>query len=153
MIHIVLVEPEIPSNTGNIGRTCAATGVRLHLVHPLGFETGDKALKRAGLDYWHEVDVEHHDSFEKLQAKYAEHRFFFVETKTDHLYTDFEYQDGDFFVLGKESAGLPKEMLEANKDTCMRLPMTGAVRSLNLSNVAAVIVYEALRQVGFSNMD
>src|SRR5690554_1787724 len=147
--HIVLVEPEIPANTGNIARTCAATGTHLHLVHPLGFNTDDKTLKRAGLDYWFAVNIEYHDSFQALLEKYNDRRFFFATTKADKRYTDFEYQDDDFFVFGKETAGLPKALLEEHASTCIRMPMSEHVRSLNLSNSAAVVVYEALRQVGF----
>ncbi|CAM3683300.1 tRNA (uridine(34)/cytosine(34)/5-carboxymethylaminomethyluridine(34)-2'-O)-methyltransferase TrmL [Marinicrinis lubricantis] len=150
--HIVLVEPEIPANTGNIARTCAATGTHLHLVRPLGFNTDDKTLKRAGLDYWHAVQVHYHDSFQEVQAAYPEARFFYATTKADKCYTDFRFQDGDFLVFGKETKGLPMELLEANTETCMRMPMTDSVRSLNLSNSAAIIVYEALRQNGFPGM-
>ncbi|OGX68628.1 MAG: tRNA (uridine(34)/cytosine(34)/5-carboxymethylaminomethyluridine(34)-2'-O)-methyltransferase TrmL [Paenibacillus sp. RIFOXYA1_FULL_44_5] len=147
--HIVLVEPEIPANTGNIARTCAATGTYLHLVHPLGFSLEDRYLKRAGLDYWSAVNMEHHDSFEQLQQKYANHRFFYATTKAVHTYADFKFQDGDFFVFGKETAGLPRELLEKNAAACMRMPMSDAVRSLNLSNSAAIILYEGLRQTSF----
>lgn len=150
--HIVLVEPEIPANTGNIARTCAATGTHLHLVRPLGFSTDDKYLKRAGLDYWHAVRIEYHDSLEELLTKYAKHRFFFVETRVKHLYTDMDYRDGDFFVFGKESAGLPAHLLQERPDECVRLPMKNETRSLNLSNTAAIILYEALRQTGFPDM-
>jgi tRNA (cytidine/uridine-2'-O-)-methyltransferase len=150
--HIVLVEPEIPANTGNISRTCAATGTHLHLVHPLGFRTDDSALKRAGLDYWHAVHIEYHDSFAEVQEKYPESRFFYASTKANLRYSDFEFQDGDFFVFGKETKGLPPELLAANPNTCMRLPMGDQVRSLNLSNSAAIVVYEALRQLNFMNL-
>ena len=151
-LHIVLVEPEIPANTGNIARTCAATGIHLHLVRPLGFNTDDRTLKRAGLDYWYAVQIEYHDSFQELQEKYADARFFFASTKSKKRYTDYEYQDGDFFVFGKETKGLPEELLEANEDTCIRLPMSDKVRSLNLSNSAAIVVYEALRQLNFPSL-
>ncbi|MNH90496.1 tRNA (cytidine(34)-2'-O)-methyltransferase [compost metagenome] len=151
--HIVLVEPEIPANTGNISRTCAATSTYLHLVRPLGFQTDDRTLKRAGLDYWDSVLLEYHDSFQELQEKYAQHRFFYASTKATKRYSDFSFQDGDFFVFGKETKGLPMEILEQNPDTLMRMPMTDAVRSLNLSNSAAIVVYEALRQTGFIGMD
>ncbi len=150
--HIVLVEPEIPANTGNIARTCAATGTHLHLVHPLGFRTDDATLKRAGLDYWYAVNVEHHDSFEDVRKKYACGRYFFASTKGYKRYTDFRFRDGDFFVFGKETKGLPGELLDAFPDTCMRMPMTDKVRSLNLSNSAAIVVYEALRQNGFPGL-
>lgn len=150
--HIVLVEPEIPANTGNIARTCAATNTQLHLVRPLGFSTDDKTLKRAGLDYWHAVNIEYHDSFQEVERKYAGHRFFFASTKSAQTYTEFDYQDGDFFVFGKETAGLPETLLKANQETCIRLPMSEHVRSLNLSNSAAIVVYEALRQVQFLSL-
>jgi len=151
--HIVLVEPEIPANTGNISRTCAATGTYLHLVHPLGFKTDDKTLKRAGLDYWHSVKLEYHDSFEDVKTKYAGSRFFFATTKATDRYTDIAFQDGDFLVFGKETKGLPESILEAHRDSLMRMPMTSAVRSLNLSNSAAIVLYEALRQTGFPGLE
>ncbi|GGH14161.1 tRNA (uridine(34)/cytosine(34)/5-carboxymethylaminomethyluridine(34)-2'-O)-methyltransferase TrmL [Paenibacillus segetis] len=151
-LHIVLVEPEIPANTGNIARTCAATGVHLHLVRPLGFRTDDATLKRAGLDYWYAVNIEYHDSFAEVEEKYSGSRFFFASTKAEKRYSDFEYKDGDFFVFGKETKGLPVELLQANSDTAIRMPMTDKVRSLNLSNSAAIIVFEALRQLDFPDM-
>ncbi|WNR43533.1 tRNA (uridine(34)/cytosine(34)/5-carboxymethylaminomethyluridine(34)-2'-O)-methyltransferase TrmL [Paenibacillus roseipurpureus] len=151
--HIVLVEPEIPANTGNISRTCAATGAHLHLVRPLGFDTDDKTLKRAGLDYWHSVKIDYHDSFDEVLTAYQGHRFFFATTKGSKHYTDFTFQDGDFFVFGKETKGLPEELLRQHPDTLIRLPMSGAVRSLNLSNSAAIILYEGLRQTGFVGLD
>ena len=150
--HIVLVEPEIPANTGNISRTCAATGTWLHLVRPLGFDTDDKTLKRAGLDYWHAVHIEYHDSFQEVKEQYPDARFFFATTKADKLYTDYSFQDGDFLVFGKETKGLPPEILEQHPDTLMRMPMTDVVRSLNLSNSAAIILYEGLRQTGFQGL-
>ena len=150
--HIVLVEPEIPSNTGNIARTCAATGAHLHLVRPLGFSTDDKALKRAGLDYWHAVNVYYYDSFEELRQKYPEANFYYASTKAKKLYSDIEYQDGDFLVFGKETKGLPESLIYSNLDYCIKLPMTSEVRSLNLSNSANIILYEALRQNKFHNL-
>jgi tRNA (cytidine/uridine-2'-O-)-methyltransferase len=150
--HIVLVEPEIPANTGNISRTCAATGTHLHLVRPLGFDTDDRTLKRAGLDYWHSVKLDYYDSFAEVQSRYAGHRFFFASTKATKRYTDFAFQDGDFFVFGKETKGLPEELLRANPDTLLRLPMSDAVRSLNLSNSAAILLYEGLRQINFTGL-
>jgi len=150
--HIVLVEPEIPANTGNIARTCAGTGTILHLVRPLGFSTDDKMLKRAGLDYWHAVDIRYHDSFQELEEMYPDRRFFFATKKAAKTYTQFSFQDGDFLVFGKETQGLPEELLAAHPDTCMRLPMTDKIRSLNLSNAVAIILYEALRQNGFPGM-
>ncbi len=152
-LHIVLVEPEIPANTGNIARTCAATGTPLHLVRPLGFNTDDKTLKRAGLDYWYAVHIEYHDSFEELKALYPDGRYFYATTKATKRYMDIEYQDGDFLVFGKETKGLPPELLAANSEHCIRMPMTDKVRSLNLSNSAAIMVYEALRQLDFPGMD
>ncbi|OMF32147.1 tRNA (uridine(34)/cytosine(34)/5-carboxymethylaminomethyluridine(34)-2'-O)-methyltransferase TrmL [Paenibacillus sp. FSL H8-0548] len=150
--HIVLVEPEIPANTGNISRTCAATGTILHLVRPLGFDTDDRTLKRAGLDYWHSVQIEYHDSFDEVLAGYPEGRFFYASTKAKKTYSQFEYKDGDFFVFGKETKGLPEELIEANIDSCVRMPMTDTVRSLNLSNSAAIFIYEALRQNDFPGL-
>ncbi|MBD7966913.1 tRNA (uridine(34)/cytosine(34)/5-carboxymethylaminomethyluridine(34)-2'-O)-methyltransferase TrmL [Paenibacillus gallinarum] len=152
-LHIVLVEPEIPANTGNIARTCAATGTHLHLVHPLGFNTDDRTLKRAGLDYWHAVNIEYHNSFEEVQQKYAGSRFFYATTKAKNRYSDFQFQDGDFLVFGKETKGLPPELIAENQETCMRMPMSDAVRSLNLSNSAAIIVYEALKQLDFPGIE
>lgn len=152
-LHIVLVEPEIPSNTGNISRTCAATGAHLHLVRPLGFSTDNKALKRAGLDYWHAVHIEYHDSFQEVKDLYPDGRFFCATTKAKANYADFQYRDGDFLVFGKETAGLPPSILQAHQDTCVRLPMSDQVRSLNLSNSAAILLYEALRQNEFFNLN
>ncbi|WP_438446620.1 tRNA (uridine(34)/cytosine(34)/5-carboxymethylaminomethyluridine(34)-2'-O)-methyltransferase TrmL [Gorillibacterium sp. sgz5001074] len=150
--HIVLVEPEIPANTGNIARTCAATGTHLHLVRPLGFQTDDRTLKRAGLDYWHAVQVHYHDSFQEVKELFPEGRFFCSTTKTNRLYTEVSYRDGDFLVFGKETKGLGPEIIEAHADTCIRMPMTDAVRSLNLSNSAAIVLYEALRQNSFMSL-
>lgn len=125
MFNIVLVEPEIPQNTGNIARTCAATGCRLHLVKPLGFEVSDKYLKRAGLDYWQYVDIKYWENFEELQAAFPQGRFFYFTTKALNCYTDIEYTDGDFLVFGKETKGLPEELLKANPHSCVRIPMMG----------------------------
>lgn len=150
--HIVLVEPEIPANTGNIARTCAATGAHLHLVHPLGFLTDDRTLKRAGLDYWHAVRVEHHQSFEEVLDRYRSGRFFFASTRAERRYSDYAFQDNDFFVFGKETKGLPQQLLDRYPETGMRIPMSGDVRSLNLSNAAALVLYEALRQNGFPEL-
>jgi tRNA (cytidine/uridine-2'-O-)-methyltransferase len=147
--HIVLVEPEIPANTGNIARTCAATGTTLHLVRPLGFSTDDRTLKRAGLDYWHAVRVLYYDSFQEVRDALADRRFFFATTKAKRLYSEFAYQDEDVFVFGKETKGLPPDLIEANEPSCIRMPMTEAVRSLNLSNSAAIVLFEALRQNDF----
>lgn len=150
--HIVLVEPEIPANTGNISRTCAATGSCLHLVKPLGFSTDDRYLKRAGLDYWHAVRLYYHDSFNEVKKTNRDSRFFFATTKGRKRYDEFRFRDGDYLVFGKETAGLPDELLKAHPDTCMRIPMTDDVRSLNLSNSVAIVLYEALRQNGFSDL-
>lgn len=153
-LHIVLVEPEIPANTGNISRTCAATDTHLHLVRPLGFRTDDASLKRAGLDYWPSVKLEYHDSFAELQQKYPEGRFFYATTKATKRYSDVQFQDGDFLVFGKETKGLPPELIAANPETSIRLPMrTEHVRSLNLSNSVAIMLYEALRQLDFPGME
>ena len=152
MFHIVLVEPEIPQNAGNIARTCAATGTHLHMIRPLGFEVSDKYLKRAGLDYWHLVDISYYDSFEELQAKYPESRFFFFTTKGRHRHSDVAFQDGDFLVFGKETRGLPEELLLKNEKTCLRIPMFSEARSLNLSNSVAVALYEALRQRDYEGL-
>ncbi|MFD2613655.1 tRNA (uridine(34)/cytosine(34)/5-carboxymethylaminomethyluridine(34)-2'-O)-methyltransferase TrmL [Paenibacillus gansuensis] len=151
--HIVLVEPEIPANTGNIARTCAATGVHLHLVRPLGFDTDDRTLKRAGLDYWYAVNITYYDHFEEVKEANPGGRFFFATTKADRYYTEYQFQDGDFFVFGKETKGLPPEILNAHKESLIKMPMTDKVRSLNLSNSAAIIVFEALRQNGFPGMN
>lgn len=151
-IHIVLVEPEIPQNTGNIARICAVTGAVLHLVKPLGFEITDRQLKRAGLDYWDQVTVHYHDSFWKLRKEYKDHRFFCATTKADKSYTDFHYREEDFFVFGKETKGLTPEILNAHADTSIRIPMRKELRSLNLANSVSIIVYEAFRQMNFPQM-
>ena len=152
MFHIVLVEPEIPQNTGNIARTCAVTGAKLHLVRPLGFSVEDKQLKRAGLDYWHELDITYHDSFEDVETAYPDARFFLLSTHATKSYTDVRYQDGDFLVFGKETAGLGQALLCRRGEDAVRIPMRAGLRSLNLSNSAAIVLYEALRQVGFPQM-
>ncbi len=153
MFHIVLVEPEIPQNTGNIARTCAATGCALHLVKPLGFEISDKQLKRAGLDYWHFVAVTVHESFEEVQQKAdPKARFFYFTTKAPRAYTEVNFRQGDYLVFGRETKGLDEELLVKHKEDCVRIPMTGEARSLNLSNSVAVAVYEGLRQNGFEGL-
>lgn len=151
-MHIVLVEPEIPANTGNIARTCSVTGASLHLIRPLGFSTDDRQLKRAGLDYWQQLDIHYHDSFEALKEKYPEGRFWYFTTKASKNFYQVQFHQNDFIVFGKETAGLPKKLLEANPDNCVRIPMLGTVRSLNLSNSVAIVVYEVLRQMDFPNM-
>ena len=153
-LNIVLVEPEIPQNTGNIARTCAATGCRLHLVKPLGFKIDDSKLKRAGLDYWHLLDIEYHESFEALQTAYPDADYFYSTTKAKQKHTDVNYSKDCFIVFGKETAGLPKPLLEKNMEHCIRIPMLNDAnaRSLNLSNSVAIVVFEALRQIDFPNM-
>jgi len=150
--HIVLVEPEIPANTGNISRTCAGTGTHLHLVRPLGFSIDDKQLKRAGLDYWPHVKLHVHDSFDDVLAAYGGGRMFFATTKGSRSYTDFQYEDGDLFVFGKETSGLPDSILSRFPERRIRIPMNEHIRSLNLSNSVAVVLYEALRQTGFPEL-
>lgn len=153
MFNIVLVEPEIPQNTGNIARTCAATGCDLHLVKPLGFEISDKYLKRAGLDYWHLVHVHIYENLDELFAKYPNGRFYYFTTKARKRHSDAEYKAGDFLVFGKETKGLDEELLMSHPDECVRIPMIEEARSLNLSNAAAVAVYEALRQNEFGRLE
>ena len=151
-MHIVLVEPEIPNNTGNISRTCSVTGSSLHLVRPLGFSTDDKYLKRAGLDYWQYLDLHYYDSFAEVQAKYPKGRFFFATTKAQKHYTEVEYAADNFLVFGKETAGLPAALLAANSDYCIRIPMKKDIRSLNLANSVSIILFEALRQQDFPDL-
>lgn len=151
-LNIVLVEPEIPQNTGNIARTCAATGSKLHLVRPLGFSVDDRHLKRAGLDYWSLVDIFYYDSFDELKNKYPDGLFYYSTTKGGRKHTDAAFEENCFIVFGKETAGLPKPLLDANRDFCIRVPMIDDARSLNLANSVAIVVYEALRQIGFPGM-
>ena len=153
MLNIVLVEPEIPQNTGNIARLCANTGCKLHLVRPLGFSVEDKYLKRAGLDHWHSVDITYYNSFEELQAKFAGANFYYATTKARGFYTEMAYGEGDFLVFGRETKGLPQEILAANVDNCIKIPQNTQARSLNLANSVAVITYEALRQLGFLSLE
>ncbi len=152
-LNIVLVEPEIPQNTGNIVRTCGGIGAHLHLVRPLGFEVTDRHLKRAGLDYWHLVDISYYDSFKEVREKYPEGTFYYCSTKGAVRYTDADYKDGDFLVFGKESRGLPETLLKENYDNCIRIPMRPDFRSLNLSNAVAVVAFEAMRRLGFAGME
>lgn len=152
MFNIVLVEPEIPQNTGNIARTCAATGSRLHIVKPMGFEIDDKKLKRAGLDYWHLLGVVYYEDLEDFFYKNTGGRFFYATTKGLNTYADAKFQDGDYILFGKETKGLPEDLLYKNREQCIRIPMIDEARSLNLSNSVAVVVYEALRQNGFLNL-
>lgn len=151
-MHIVLVEPEIPANTGNIARTCAATGTTLHLVRPLGFSTEDRYLKRAGLDYWHLVEVIYHDSFEEFAARYQGARFYLATTKAPRFHTEISYEADSFLVFGKETKGLPVEILNRYPNHQIRVPMIDEARSLNLANSVAVVLYEALRQQGFPGL-
>ena len=152
-IELVLVEPEIPQNTGNIVRTCAAAKIKLHLIEPFGFSIDDKYLKRAGLDYWHLVEIETHQSLQVFLTKYTDRRMFYATTKaSDYNYAQVEYQLGDMILFGKETRGLPEEMLFAHPERCIRIPMESDARSLNLSNAAAVITYEALRQLNFPSL-
>ena len=149
-LNIVLVEPEIPQNAGNIARTCAVTGAKLHLVRPLGFEVSDKQLKRAGLDYWQYLDISYYDSIQEVMDKfYNGSNFWFFSTKAKNIHSDVSYKDGDFLVFGKETKGLPEPLLEKYYDQCVRLPMMSQTRSLNLSNSVCVGVYEALRQLDY----
>ena len=153
-LNIVLVEPEIPHNTGSIARTCALTGTVLHLVRPLGFSTDDKHMKRAGLYYWHLVDIRYYDSFQEVVNKNPQGEFYFATTKAYKDYSSFDYGDNSFFVFGKETKGLPEEIVNNNIDKAIRIPMKKNVaRSLNLSNSANVIIYEALRQLGFPDLE
>ena len=158
-LNIVMVEPEIPQNTGNIARTCAITGAKLHLIHPLGFKIDEKSIKRAGLDYWDKVEIEEHDSLNKFLEKYRskENNMFFATTKAQHCYTDVDYskfKDEEVFVLfGKETKGLPEELLQKYIDKTIRIPMRPVLRSLNLSNSVCVIAYEILRQVSFEGLE
>ena len=152
MLNVVLVEPEIPANTGNVARTCAASGTCLHMVRPFGFTLDDKNLKRAGLDYWHLLDIHYYDSFEQLRQAHPDAPFFYATTKGGVSYADVRLPDGCFLVFGKETRGLPEDLLKQNLDRCIRIPMVEGARSLNLSNSVAIVLYEALRQNSFSNM-
>ncbi len=152
MFHIVLVEPEIAGNTGNIARTCAVTGAQLHLIHPLGYEITDKTLRRAGLDYWHLLNVQEYANLDEFFARNPKGRYFYLTTKAEHNYAQATYQDGDYFLFGKETRGLPEDLLRAHPERCLRVPMREGCRSLNLSNTAAIVVYEALRQSDFADM-
>lgn len=148
-MHIVLVEPEIPQNTGNIARTCAATGSHLHLIKPLGFDIGEKAVKRAGLDYWDKLDITVYENWQDFAARHPDARMWFASTKSPQCYADVQYGAEDYLVFGKETHGLPEPLLAAHYDHCVRIPMRPNLRSLNLSNSVAVVLYEALRQQSF----
>lgn len=156
-VNVVMVEPEIPQNTGNIARTCAALGAKLHLVHPLGFNISEKAVKRAGLDYWDKVEIEEHESFEKFLDKYKpeENDMFFVTTKGKHVYSEPEYKKMDevYLLFGKETKGLPEDILKKYIDKTIRIPMRPTLRSLNLSNSVAIVVYDVYRQNQFENLE
>jgi len=152
MFNIVLLEPEIPQNTGNIGRTCVATGSRLHLIEPMGFRITEKGLKRAGMDYWKDLDVTVYDNLEDFLEKNNNPKIFYATTKGPQRYTDVSFEDGDYIMFGKESAGIPEDILHDNKETAIRIPMNPEIRSLNLSNSVAIVLYEALRQNDFSGM-
>jgi tRNA (cytidine/uridine-2'-O-)-methyltransferase len=152
MFNVVLYQPEIPQNTGNIARLCAAAGCALHLIGPLGFSLQDRYLKRAGLDYWHLVDVYRYDSLQEFFGRQKDGRYFFVTTSGSRYYSEFEYRPGDYLVFGRETAGLPQELIDANRGSCMRIPMLDNVRCLNLSNSVAIVVYEGLRKQVFRGM-
>lgn len=153
MLNIVLHEPEMPANTGNIGRTCVAAGARLHLIEPLGFSLNEKMLKRAGLDYWDKLDVTVYDDYNDFLAKNPGAKIYMATTKAHQTYADVSYEDDCYIMFGKESAGIPEEILVNNEDTCIRIPMIGDIRSLNLSNSVAIVLYEALRQQNFASMN
>ncbi|MDY3249887.1 MAG: tRNA (cytidine(34)-2'-O)-methyltransferase [Candidatus Choladocola sp.] len=151
-LNIVLHEPEIPANTGNIGRTCVATGTTLHLIEPLGFSLSEKALKRAGMDYWPQLDVRCYLDYEEFLEKNPGAKIYMATTKGRNVYTEVSYEPDCYIMFGKESAGIPEEILHEHPDTCVRIPMIGETRSLNLSNSVAIVLYEALRQNGFDQM-
>ncbi|MDR9757702.1 MAG: tRNA (uridine(34)/cytosine(34)/5-carboxymethylaminomethyluridine(34)-2'-O)-methyltransferase TrmL [Thermoanaerobacterales bacterium] len=152
MFNIALFEPEIPQNTGNIARLCAATGCRLHLIGPLGFSLEERKLKRAGLDYWHLLDVHIYDSFDDFTAEHADSKFYYITTKGMNYYTELDYQPGDFFIFGSETKGLPDDLINANKELCLRIPMVKGARCLNLSNSVAIVIYNALYKQKFRGL-
>lgn len=151
-LNIVLYEPEIPFNTGAIGRTCVATGTRLHLIEPLGFRLNEKEIKRAGMDYWNELDVTRYVNYEDFLEKNPNAKIYMATTKGKHVYSDIHYENDCYIMFGKESAGIPEEILAHHREQCIRIPMQSEIRSLNLSNSVAVVLYEALRQNQFENM-
>ena len=153
MLNIVLHEPEMPANTGNIGRTCVAAGARLHLIEPLGFSINDKMVKRAGLDYWDKLDVTVYDDFNDFCERNPGAKIYMAKTKAHKTYTEVSYEPDCYIMFGKESAGIPEEILVDHEDTCVRIPMIGDIRSLNLSNSVAIVLYEALRQNNFDHMN
>ena len=151
-MHIILHQPEIPGNTGNIGRTCVATGTSLHLIEPLGFRLDEKSIRRAGMDYWKDLDVTRYMNFQEFQEKHPDAKIWMATTKAKHTYTEVEYGPGDYIMFGRESAGIPEELLVEHEERCIRIPMLPAIRSLNLSNAVSIVLYEALRQNGFRQM-
>lgn len=151
-MHIILHQPEIPANTGNIGRTCVATGTALHLIEPLGFHLDEKSIKRAGMDYWDKLDVTRYMNVQEFREKNPGAKIWYATTKAKRLYTEADFSPGDFIMFGKESAGIPEELLVENEETCIRIPMLEEIRSLNLSNAVAIVLYEALRQNEFAGM-
>lgn len=153
MLNIVLLEPEIPANTGNIGRTCVASGTRLHLIGPLGFSLGEKALKRAGMDYWKNLDVTTYIDYQDFLEKNPGVKIYMATTKAHRVYTEVSYEEGCYIMFGKESAGIPEEILVQNEENCIRIPMMEEIRSLNLGNSVAIVLYEALRQNRFAGME
>lgn len=152
-LNVVLLEPEIPQNTGNISRTCAATGISLHMIEPFGFEITDAKLKRAGLDYWQYLDVHYYKNIEDFYEKNKDGNFYYFSTKAPKCYTEVSYPENSYLIFGKESAGIPEEILKNNLDKCVRIPMLEHIRSLNLSNSVAIAVYEALRQNSFEGLE
>lgn len=153
MLNIVLYEPEIPANTGNIGRTCVATGTRLHLIEPLGFKLNEKSLKRAGMDYWNDLDVTTYIDYQDFLGKNPGAKIYMATTKAHKVYTEVDYESDCYIMFGKESAGIPEGILVEHEEDCMRIPMNGDIRSLNLGNSVAIVLYEALRQNGFAGMN
>lgn len=151
-MHIILHQPEIPANTGNIGRTCVATGTTLHLIEPLGFHLDEKSIKRAGMDYWDKLDVTRYINFEEFQEKHPGAKIWYATTKAKRIYTEASFGKDDYIMFGKESAGIPEELLVKHEETCIRIPMLTEIRSLNLSNAVAIVLYEALRQNDFIGM-
>ena len=153
MLNIVLLEPEMPANTGNIGRTCVATNTRLHLIEPMGFRINDKMVKRAGLDYWDKLDVTVYRDFDDFMQRNPDAHIYMATTKAARCYSDVQYEDNCYIMFGKESAGIPEEILVENEETTIRIPMYGEIRSLNLGNSVAIVLYEALRQQGFPKLN
>ena len=153
MLNIILFQPEIPANTGNIGRTCVATNTRLHLIEPLGFRLNEKEIKRAGMDYWEHLDIIRYMNYEEFCLKNPNVKIWMATTKAKHVYSEVKYGPDDYIMFGKESAGIPEEILVEHEEDCMRIPMNGDIRSLNLGNSVAIVLYEALRQNGFAGMN